>query len=168
VYDMRLTWQGEPSLTVARGVLVSQSSGEDWAGVDLTLSTAQPSQQSEPTPLWPELRQIAPEEEAMARLAEDGMVVAEAMAGMAEPVMEPEVVAAPAELEGDVVVYRYPTPVDIANGVEEVRLALDEVILAPKVQAYAVPRFDKTAFVMAEFINSTDGLWRHRRAPPHA
>ena len=33
----------DPSLTIGRGVLVSQYSGEDCAGVNLILSTAQPS-----------------------------------------------------------------------------------------------------------------------------
>ena len=52
VYDMKLDRKA-PSLTIDRGVLVSQSSGEDWSGVDLTLSTAQPLDQSEPSTLDP-------------------------------------------------------------------------------------------------------------------
>ncbi|MEI2685182.1 MAG: mucoidy inhibitor MuiA family protein [Cypionkella sp.] len=56
VYDLNLTRKDTPSLTISRGVLVSQSSGEDWADVSLTLSTAQPSDQSEPSQLYAQLR----------------------------------------------------------------------------------------------------------------
>ena len=58
VYDAKLTRKPEPSLTLDRGILVSQYSGEDWVGVDLTLSTAQPSEQAKPSQLWPDLRRV--------------------------------------------------------------------------------------------------------------
>lgn len=154
VYDLALTRKGGDALTLHRGVLVSQSSGEDWAGVDLTLSTAQPSAQSAPSTLWPELRQIVDpaEEEKMARAAG---AMAEADMALAEPVPEAAVVTAMAGIEGDTVVYHYPTPVDVASGVEDLRLALDEKKLTPKVEARAVPRLDRTAFVLATFKNES-------------
>ena len=58
VYDMALDREAG-RLVVARGILVSQNSGENWAGVDLTLSTARPAEQSEPAELSPWLRRIA-------------------------------------------------------------------------------------------------------------
>jgi uncharacterized protein (TIGR02231 family) len=153
VYDMMLT-RKDPSLTIARGVLVTQYSGEDWAGVTLTLSTAQPSAQAAPSGLWPELRRIEDPQE-MAKSGGEMMADAAAPAmTMAEPMMEAEVVAT-AAIEGDVVVYHYPTPVDVATGVENLRLALDEIKLTPKITARAVPRYDRTAFVMASFTNDS-------------
>ncbi len=154
VYDLKLTRAGTPSLAIARGVLVSQSSGEDWAGVDLTLSTAQPSEQAEPSRLWPELRRIAEPQDEMAKRV-GAMAGADMEGGIAEPVMEPEVVEAATMLEGDVVVYHYPRAVDVAGGVEELRLALDEITLAPEIQARAVPRMDATAYLMAHFTNTS-------------
>ena len=151
VYDLLLTRADTPALALKRGVLVSQSSGEDWQDVALTLSTAQPSAQAEPSALWPELRSIvdpAKEAEAYARAVSDE-------AGMAEPVMAPAMVEAAAMLEGDTVVYAYPQAVDVASGVENLRLALDEKSFAPKVYALAVPRLDRTAFVMARFANES-------------
>lgn len=151
VYDMMLT-RKDPSLTIGRGVLVTQYSGEDWADVNLTLSTAQPSAQAAPSGLWPELRRLADEQE-MAKF--DGEVMAEAAAPaivMAEPVMTE---TAEAALQGDVVVYHYPTPVDVATGVENLRLALDEITVIPEIDARAVPRFDRTAFVLASFTNDS-------------
>jgi uncharacterized protein (TIGR02231 family) len=149
VYDMMLTRKGGNALTIKRGVLVSQYTGEDWAGVALTLSTAQPSAQSAPSPLWPELRQIVdPAAEAYARTTADAAMPEEAMS--AAPV-----VAAMTGIEGDVVVYRYPEPVDVATGVENLRLTLDELQMTPKVEARAVPRADSTAFVLAQVTNET-------------
>ena len=81
VYDMALDRKAG-KLAVSRGVLVSQAGGEDWMGVDLTLSTAQPGEQAEPYALYPWLRRIedpVPVDE-MARMA-DGE------GGMAEPMV---------------------------------------------------------------------------------
>lgn len=157
VYDVMLTRGDDPDLTVKRGVLVTQYSGEDWRRVLLTLSTAQPSAQSAPSDLWPELRSIvdpAKEAEAYARTAD-----AAVMEGMAEPMMEVAVAEAAttalAGYQGDTVVYRYPDMVDVANGVENLRLALDELHFNPQVYAQAVPRRDETAFVMAKFSNDS-------------
>ncbi len=153
VYDMMLTRKPDPALTVARGVLVSQYSGEDWAGVDLTLSTAQPSAQAAPSTLWPELRQIG--DPAQMLKSDGGMQYDSAVETMAEPAMAPAPVEATAALQGDVVVYHYPTPVNVATGVENLRLALDEVQFTPKIEARAVPRLDSTAFVLASFSNDS-------------
>ena len=76
-----------------------------------------------------------------------------------ESAMSPEPVAA-AEVatmayQGDTVVYHYPTPVDLASGVENLRLGLDKLSLAAKVIAQAVPRYDATAFVVANLTNDT-------------
>lgn len=148
VYDIALT-RKDPSLTIGRGVLVTQYSGEDWAGVTLTLSTAQPSAQAAPSGLWPELRRI---EDPQEMSKSGGEAMADAALTMAEPVA---VEAAQAVIEGDVVVYHYPSPVDVATGVENLRLALDEIKLTPKIDARAVPRYDRTAFVMASFTNDS-------------
>lgn len=154
VYDLSLTRKGGPALTIARGVLVSQSSGEDWSSVDLTLSTAQPAQQAEPSQLYPELRRLRDPSESSVYsdgLSRAGAGPATDEAVMAEPVAEAEV-AAP-ELQGDVVVYRYPVAVDVASGVENLRLALDEIAVSPEIEARAIPRHDQTAFVMTRFTN---------------
>lgn len=157
VYDVNLTRGETTSLDLKRGVLVGQYSGEDWQGVNLTLSTAQPSAQAEPSRLWPDLRRIVDP----AREAEADAREAQMAGGMGEPVMEPAMVeSAPgmtalAGYQGDTVVYRYPVPVDVADGVESLRLALDEKSYAAKAFAQAVPRRDQTAFLMARFTNES-------------
>ena len=152
VYDMALDRKAG-KLVVDRGVLVSQASGEDWAGVDLTLSTARPSEQAAPSALSPELRAIGDPDAPQPMDAVAG--------GMQEPVMEAApMVASKAETatlayQGDTVVFHYPSAVDVASGVENLRLALDQLEFAVKVEARAVPRYDATAFVLARLTNDS-------------
>jgi uncharacterized protein (TIGR02231 family) len=154
-YDLNLTRDGGDALAFGRSVLVTQYSGEDWSDVALTLSSSTPSQQAAPSTLWPDLRRIEPEGEAedMARKS-----MAASDEAMPEVVMEaaPAPITAAAAVEGDTVVYIYPDPVTVASGAEDLRLALDSLAFAPVVKAVAVPRMDRTAFVMASFTNASD------------
>lgn len=152
VYDAALTRQ-PPALSLTRAALVTQDSGENWTGVDLTLSTAQPGRQSAPSTLWPDLRSIAPPMDDLARSA-DMAAPAPEMAAMAEA----PVTVASTEMQGEVVVYHYPDPVDVAAGVEDLRLSLDTLAFAPKIEARAIPRYDQTAFLMATFTNTSDQI----------
>jgi uncharacterized protein (TIGR02231 family) len=158
VYDMNLTRDGDDSVEVQRAVVIWQWSGEDWSDVALTLSTAQPSSQSSPSMLWPDRRQVYdPAEEMDLARASDGMAEGAAAGSIVPVEPEPVVVveSALASMQGDVVVYDYPTKVDVAHGVEGLRLALDTVTLTPEVEAVAVPRSDRTAFVVATVTNTS-------------
>ncbi|MGA0542025.1 DUF4139 domain-containing protein [Neotabrizicola sp. VNH66] len=152
-YDLYLTRQGGEALTIDRSVLVTQYTGEDWSGVNLTLSSSRPSEQAAPSALWPELRWIE-KERPPADMAREMAPGSAAMPEM-EAVAAPAPIVAAAAMEGDTVVYPYPRPVDVASGVEDLRLALDRIEAAPVVTAVAVPRWDKTAFVQAEFVNTS-------------
>jgi uncharacterized protein (TIGR02231 family) len=155
VYDLNLTRDGGDALALDRAVLVTQYTGEDWAGVALTLSSSRPAEQAAPSQLWPELRSIGPEVDAE-ELARKSMGASD-MAMAAEPVAEaaPGITAGVA-LEGDTVVYQYPELVTVATGAEDLRLALDSLSFSPVVEAVAVPRIDRTAFVVASFTNASD------------
>jgi uncharacterized protein (TIGR02231 family) len=156
VYDLNLTRADGDALTLNRAVLVTQYTGEDWAGVALTLSSSRPAEQAAPSQLWPELRSIGPEVEAedLARKALGGADMAMLPAPVAEAA--PASITAGMAIEGDTVVYTYPEPVTVATGAEDLRLALDSLDFTPVVEAVAVPRLDKTAFVMASFTNASD------------
>jgi len=155
-YEVDLTREGTAAVTLDRSVLVTQNTGEDWAGVDLVLSTSRPAEQSAPSGLWPDLRSVGPEmtqEELNAFGSSD-------MARAAAPIpMEaaPSITMA-AGMEGDTVVYTYPRSVDVASGVADLRLPLDELSFAPTVEARAVPRYDTSAFVMASFVNGAEPI----------
>lgn len=154
VYDLRLDRKAG-TVELDRGLLVTQYGGEDWQGVDLTLSTAQPGQQADASHLWPELRQVY-DPAAMAKMTE----AADGMGGLVEPVMSPapavasRSMVAGVQFQGDTVTYRYPVPVDLADGVEDLRLGLDSQTLPATVLALAVPRYDQTAFLQAEITNA--------------
>ena len=122
----------------------------------LTLSSSRPSEQAAPSQLWPELRSIGPEETEMdlARKSDAAGADLYQEAPVAEAAPAP--VTAGMAMEGDTVVYNYPEPVTVATGAEDLRLALDSLSFAPVVEAVAVPRLDKTAFVMASFTNASD------------
>ncbi len=160
-YDIRLDRAGK-TLDVERSVLVSQASGEDWTGVALTLSTARPSEQSGPSALWPrrlsaDEPMVAPQTLAMA----ENKAFAEA--AMADAASAQTMRAAPAPqmemgLEGQTVVYKYPTAVDLRDGVEDLRLALDQLSLPAKVSAEAVPMLDASAYLTARAENTGEIL----------
>lgn len=154
VYDLNLTRDKGDALVLNRSVLVTQYTGEDWAGVALTLSSSRPAEQAAPSQLWPELRSIGPAldtEAARARKAVEGGAEMD-MAVVAEAA--PAITAGVA-LEGDTVVYKYPEAVTVATGAEDLRLALDSLTFSPVVKAVAVPRIDRTAFVVASFTNAS-------------
>lgn len=156
VYDLNLTRQDGDRLVLDRSVLVTQHTGEDWDGVALTLSSSRPSEQAAPSQLWPELRSVGPEETELdlARKSDvGGMVLYEEAPAVAEAAAP---ITAGMAHEGDTVVYNYPEPVTVATGAENLRLALDSLAFAPVVEAVAVPRLDRTAFVMASFTNASD------------
>jgi uncharacterized protein (TIGR02231 family) len=158
-YELNLTRNDGDAMTLGRSVLVTQYTGEDWSDVALTLSSSRPAQQAAPSPLWPELRWIEPEyaEVELARKL-DGVSADAVMATEPEPVMTeaPAPITAGMAIEGDTVVYNYPEVVTVASGAEDLRLALDKLDFAPVVKAFAVPRIDRTAFVMASFTNASD------------
>jgi len=123
--------------------------------VALTLSSSRPSEQAAPSQLWPELRGIRPaaDEQEMAR---KDVMVSGAFGGVVAEAAAPAVTVASMAIEGDTVVYNYPEAVTVATGSENLRLALDSLDFAPVVKAVAVPRIDRTAFVMASFTNASE------------
>lgn len=155
VYDLRLDRAGAgASVMLDRGALVWQASGEDWAGVAVTLSTARPAEGAAPADLWPDLRRIRPE----GRPADDTRRGAGAMMESAPmPAPAPEIAAMPVQ-DGEVLVYRYPEPADLATGVEDLRLSLGPLPLSARIEARAVPRHDATAFLVAHVTNTGDEI----------
>lgn len=157
IYDIALDRKAG-QVVLDRSLLVSQFTGEDWTGVALTLSTAQPSNSPDPTDLWPQLHRIIDPVELAKQATRERAVSAPApqadLGAMAEAMMEPAIMASVA-FQGDIVTYVYPQPVDIADGSENLRLTLDQVTLPATAQARAVPRYDTTAFMMAEFTNDS-------------
>jgi uncharacterized protein (TIGR02231 family) len=153
-YDLRLTLDPAPALMIARSARISQRSGENWEGIDLTLSTQQISGAIDPSTLWPDLRRITDADDLYRPAARMSSSLDEAP--MPAPVAESAVAAGMTALpQGLSVTYRWQDPVDVASGADEVRLPFDEITLEAEVVARAVPLLESTAFLVARVTNDT-------------
>ncbi|RWR11560.1 DUF4139 domain-containing protein [Paenirhodobacter populi] len=139
-YDLRLD-SGAGALALDRLVSVRQAAGEDWLGVDLTLSTARPSDRTDPSEIWPEQVRFGPPDAPRPMAEATGFRKAD-MAVLAD--------AAVPEMQGETLTYRYPAAVDIRDGVEGLRLKLDTIDRPVSLRAEAVPLVDTTAYRMVE------------------
>lgn len=153
IYDARLSRQGGAALTLDRGVMVSQTTGEDWRDAKLTLSTAHFGEGTVAGTLWPYLRRIETETERDSRMTGSDLYMAEASPIVAEADMSGNGMAA--VFVGMTVTYQYPTPVTIRTDVDALRLPLDRLSFTPEIRADAVPARDITAYLTAEFTNDS-------------
>lgn len=148
VYDLRLdTESGE--LRLDRGVVVHQSTGEDWRDVSLRLSTTRPSAQSTPSPISTWL--IRAEDESQEMLYDSAPVMAE----MAAPMAREESAYAPEmTVQGPIVTYDYGQKVTIRDRADALHLTLGSDQLEPEIFAKGNAASDSTAFLFAEADNS--------------
>ncbi|MDF1619122.1 DUF4139 domain-containing protein [Pseudothioclava nitratireducens] len=154
-YDLTLD-RDAAKLRLERFVSVRQATGEDWTGVDLTLSTARPAEQAAPSDIWPRRLWIdkdrpMPVPKTLSRSAMEEAEYA--------PMAEPAVAGSDAmqmEMAGLTVTYTYGAPVDMRDGVEDLRLRLDQMEFDAEVMAEGVPLMDMTAFLVAEATNTSD------------
>ena len=162
-YDVRLTTGDAPMLEIARGAVISQSTGQDWTDVSLSLSTAMPSGQTQPTELWPQLRRILTPEQIEREMpipvpmAEEGSMMARSGLAMDE-VVEALPVPMGAQVGTVSVTYDYGSRVTLRDGVENLRLALGSLEAEAEVWLEAVPAMDPAAYLMAEITNPSDEL----------
>lgn len=153
-YDLYLATGDAPALDLRRGAYLSQSTGEDWQDVALTLSTARPSDQIAPSGIAGQRLRIEDPEAPQPKMPELFSRAAGAemdMMVMAEPVME----EARAGFDGVNVTYAAPQPVTLANGAEAAKIELGRLALTPEVFARAVPLYDATAYLVAQLTNDS-------------
>ena len=171
VYDLRLTTDDDPQLDIDRAVVISQATGQDWLDVQLVLSTARPGDQIAPGGAWAELRHIITEDALAGEttgMADAPIPLQRNSAVIAAPMMDTAPITAQADFSGVAVSYVYPNRVDIRNGVEDLRLPLDQLSFDTDVWAEATPMTDANAYRMAEFTNTTDEILLPGRAMLHA
>lgn len=150
-YDLALD-SAAGRLDIARFVSIHQASGEDWRGVALTLSTARPAGQADPSELWPELVRAGPPDQPRPMASEAMRKADVVMAAAPEPgYVLPEML-------GQTLTYRYPAAVDIRDGVEGLRLKLDALEQPVQEIAEAVPLLDETAYRVVEGTNGAEPL----------
>lgn len=154
VYDLRLDQQ-TGTLVLERGLMVAQTTGEDWSDVALTMSTSRPSGQSTPSEVYPRVVRAFDPKERLRQAPAPASAMEDA--GYVAPVVEVEPVvvdAASVDFQGATAVYRYATPVDLRSGVDALRLKLDSNDLPlDALVAEAVPASDKVAYLVADTKN---------------
>ncbi|WP_324753782.1 DUF4139 domain-containing protein [Roseovarius sp. Pro17] len=154
VYDMTLARE-TGTLDIARGAYLRQNTGENWQDVSLTLSTVRPSGQTRPSEIGPLLRRIGP---PLQLLRKESMGAEMDMMAMAESAPAPSIIAASAKFDGLAVTYDYAPPVTIASGADALRIALGSLSTQAEIQARAVPLYDESAFLVADFTNDMGEL----------
>ena len=158
-YDVDLVEGNDARIELGRSVTIFQGGFMPWVEANLTLSTAQPSGQTDARAVGRSIAQIFDPEAGRADLSVLRSVP------MAEPVMEAdatfasEMAAAPVgasvNLDGPVVSYSLPEPVTVLLEAGGVVVALDSLEAEAERYLAASPRFDETAFVMADFNNTS-------------
>lgn len=155
VYDLYLRGQDASTLEITRGAMIAQYSGENWEDVAVTLSTLAPASQISPSIVAPVLRRIEEPEppRPLASLRKEGGSM-----DAAAPVMESAVRfndSVATSFDGPGVTYTVARPLDLASGVDATRVNLDQLSFDARRYAHAAPAFDTTAYLMAEFTNTT-------------
>ena len=175
LYDLRLIppTGGPPArpadvLEVTCLAQVAQRTGEDWADVALTLSTARPAlaetvPELDPWYVGPVValeRRAAPRARRVAAAAVppqmDAMVLGVGPeAGEPAPEVEAAMVTAAVESSGAAVTYRVPGTVTVPGDGAPHKVAVTRFELAPKLDHVATPRLVEAAYRRAEVTNDS-------------
>ncbi len=172
IYDLHVQGaDATPTVAIGYGALVSQSSGEEWPDVALTLSTARPSLGTLPPTLAPwfiDLYRPTPPRSMMVRarrkdMSSDDDLAApgEAATGeLADPQAEQ---AAPEgttiEQVGATVSYRLPGRAGIPSDGSPHKVAVAEANLPAQLAYESIPRLLPYAFMRAEIQNTSELLF---------
>jgi uncharacterized protein (TIGR02231 family) len=172
-YDAALSTAGDAnSLTLTRRAGISQSTGEDWSDVALTVSTARVARavdvadvESEKIDFWqPEVAAAAGRPAAMAKFkalpAAGGAAPAdEAAAKTIEPAPEPIVAQeAAARLQASAYAAEFKAPgrVTLASDGAQKSFVLGRLVAPATLAVKTAPGFDPTAYVQAHFVDAED------------
>ena len=157
-YRASLDSQGSRLELLRQGV-IQQSTGEDWTGVKLRLSTGQPRLSPagpDPRPWWVSLPPVArPAQSAVGALAEPVSLAKR------ERRMADEVAQAPAPVEIQTTFsteFEVPGVVTLPSDGRKATVSLAKLTLPAKLRLRVVPRLDPVAIVTAEAARP-EGVW---------
>jgi uncharacterized protein (TIGR02231 family) len=163
VYEARLD-TANARLALRQEAVVTQSTGEDWGDVALTLSTARPSAGTQPPQLAPWRITLAPPPQARYRDAPAGAAApappAMAQRGQGESDdrradganrREAQVENAALVTVGFAVEYQIPGTATVRSDGSERRVRIAELPTDVTMTAQAIPRLDRRAFLRAAF-----------------
>jgi uncharacterized protein (TIGR02231 family) len=164
LYDLRLNGS---ELEVTYLAEVAQSTGEEWAGVALTLSTARPSlalviPELEPWYVGP--RPVAPKAvyrsaaPAAASIAAGAMPQTQAMEDLDVTLEEEtflELASATVSESGAALTYQIPSRADVPSGNEPRKVTVGTFKLRPELDAVTVPRLEPVCYRRARVKNES-------------
>ncbi|MEW5867954.1 MAG: mucoidy inhibitor MuiA family protein [Chloroflexota bacterium] len=167
LYDLRLLEADQAVLEVGYLAQVSQQTGEDWADVELVLSTARPAlaavlpelqpwyirERSRPQPPPPAPRQMAMKAAAMPQAAMDTMAVG--FEPEAVPEVEAEVAMANVESSGAAVTYRLAGKVGIPSDGAPHKVTVAQFSLPPRLDYACAPKLAEAAYRRAKVTNDS-------------
>jgi uncharacterized protein (TIGR02231 family) len=170
LYDARLDTGAKdrkPALELVRRAEITQTTGEDWSNVALSVSTVRSARGGKAPELnslivqYPPLARPAPASAPMGavmdNLKQDSR--SRAMAKTLEPAAEREKAdeqQAVAEVGGFQVVFRIPGRVSVGASEGPKNLRVATATIAPDLAVRSVPLIDPTAFLEASFTHSED------------
>ncbi len=144
-----------------RLAVVAQASGEDWRGVQLRLSTAQPRNNATPPIPWPWEISILP---PMAERVAYAMAAAPMPSPAAPVMMAKRASESPPTFDAGVFQGTYSTEfevpgmVDLASNGQRITLPLGSQTVVAKVFSRVLPNVSSEAFVMAD-VSRPEGVW---------
>ena len=165
-YEWHLATGENSEVTLKRGFNVWQETGENWNGVDLTISTLQPGERGAPSQInalkrW--VQEPRPEPKMRSQAFSDS-VASSGVGNLSEPIIEPMIMEEAAggmhwgaDTSGPGATYHFSHPVSIASGPDILKLEMDSLTAEAEVLAVAVPMRDETAYRVAKFTNDFDG-----------
>lgn len=176
LYDLRLlTDEGEPQIELTYLGEVKQSTGEDWNGVDLTLSTARPSVSAQipelstwyidifrplpPPEAMPAVRgrvEMVRDMEAMQKADFSAGAGLAAAAPMPAPQVLAEVVQANVDASGAAVTFHIPRKADIPADNTPHKTTILLLKFAPRLDFVAVPKLSDEVYRRATIQNESE------------
>lgn len=177
LYDLRLTegeGDKEPGVEINYLAQVTQRSGEDWAAVSLTLSTARPAlsatlpklapwyvqvYQPPPPPMpaaAPRAKRSMKKEGAVMRAAMDDFAGAEPVAEAEPEPVQMEVVQAKISQEGGAVTFSVPQPADVPSDGSPHKTSVATLSLTPELDYLTAPKLVPAAYRRATIANDTE------------
>src|SRR6266851_1608515 len=164
LYDARLDTGAKdrkPALELVRRAEITQTTGEDWSNVALSVSTVRSARGGSAPELnslivqYPPAVQPAPASSVVGNLRQDSH--SRAMAKAPEPAAEKaEEQQAVAEVGGFQVVFKIPGRVSLGASEGAKSLRVSTATIAPDLAVRSVPLIDPTAFLEASFVQSED------------
>ncbi|GHC55385.1 DUF4139 domain-containing protein [Neogemmobacter tilapiae] len=151
-YEVFLKTGENPSLEFKRSAHISQSSGEDWQDVTLTLSTAEPTKQPSPQGPYVHRYTIAP----IPTPSDESDAGNECDPGCGGPVVVADNPLLTAELKGQSLQYTFPEKVSIRNKTDSLVLALADLTIPAQNFVLVTDSYQTQAHLMAAFTNTTD------------